>query len=328
MGGHAPPSPSQEKLLEDSYSPVMLAKAVKNNKEQELLRAAHVRAVPISSPSSRRGVGGGSFGCCSPPHAPARCQWAVPRFGTRWLSSSTCCGWRRWCRRGRWTSFWVPATSMPSDGQCCPPTAAPGGCQHRVAGTSLASPPPAAFQGPAAQPRAQLRVHLRQRAQRSARPLQVWGQGLGMRSCRGVPGTMAGALTPLPSPAHPTPANGRCRWMRCTCRTPAGSTCAYPTPSPRPTVPLSWLRPALQESGPLLMSPFAGMAPQTSRGPCTGAPRPHSRRCWHHGAIPAMELGLLPEAEAGCAGGGSTGTSVQHHAQHPRAALRKPTPAC
>uniref|UniRef100_A0A8C8E9D9 Xaa-Pro aminopeptidase 2 n=1 Tax=Otus sunia TaxID=257818 RepID=A0A8C8E9D9_9STRI len=33
----------QEKLLEDSYSPVMLAKAVKNPKEQELLRAAHVR---------------------------------------------------------------------------------------------------------------------------------------------------------------------------------------------------------------------------------------------------------------------------------------------
>ncbi|XP_071613905.1 xaa-Pro aminopeptidase 2 isoform X2 [Heliangelus exortis] len=33
----------QEKLLEDSYSPVMLAKAVKNKKEQELLRAAHVR---------------------------------------------------------------------------------------------------------------------------------------------------------------------------------------------------------------------------------------------------------------------------------------------
>uniref|UniRef100_A0A8C0ARL8 X-prolyl aminopeptidase 2 n=1 Tax=Buteo japonicus TaxID=224669 RepID=A0A8C0ARL8_9AVES len=32
-----------EKLLEDSYSPVMLAKAVKNAKEQELLRAAHVR---------------------------------------------------------------------------------------------------------------------------------------------------------------------------------------------------------------------------------------------------------------------------------------------
>lgn len=33
----------QEKLLEDSYSPVMLAKAVKNAKEQDLLRAAHVR---------------------------------------------------------------------------------------------------------------------------------------------------------------------------------------------------------------------------------------------------------------------------------------------
>ncbi|XP_062441047.1 xaa-Pro aminopeptidase 2 [Rhea pennata] len=33
----------QEKLLEDSYSPVMIAKAVKNAKEQELLRAAHVR---------------------------------------------------------------------------------------------------------------------------------------------------------------------------------------------------------------------------------------------------------------------------------------------
>ncbi|NXJ86151.1 XPP2 aminopeptidase, partial [Trogon melanurus] len=33
----------QEKLLEDSYSPVMLAKALKNAKEQELLRAAHVR---------------------------------------------------------------------------------------------------------------------------------------------------------------------------------------------------------------------------------------------------------------------------------------------
>ncbi|NXN58598.1 XPP2 aminopeptidase, partial [Rynchops niger] len=33
----------QEKLLEDSYSPVMMAKAVKNAKEQELLRAAHLR---------------------------------------------------------------------------------------------------------------------------------------------------------------------------------------------------------------------------------------------------------------------------------------------
>ncbi|NXK24046.1 XPP2 aminopeptidase, partial [Arenaria interpres] len=33
----------EEKLLEDSYSPVMTAKAVKNTKEQELLQAAHVR---------------------------------------------------------------------------------------------------------------------------------------------------------------------------------------------------------------------------------------------------------------------------------------------
>ncbi|NXX99384.1 XPP2 aminopeptidase, partial [Centropus bengalensis] len=33
----------QEKLLADSYSPVMLAKAVKNSREQEMLRAAHVR---------------------------------------------------------------------------------------------------------------------------------------------------------------------------------------------------------------------------------------------------------------------------------------------
>ncbi|NWX91035.1 XPP2 aminopeptidase, partial [Nothoprocta pentlandii] len=33
----------EEKLLEESYSPVMTAKAVKNAKEQELLRAAHVR---------------------------------------------------------------------------------------------------------------------------------------------------------------------------------------------------------------------------------------------------------------------------------------------
>ncbi|XP_017938744.3 xaa-Pro aminopeptidase 2 [Manacus vitellinus] len=33
----------QEKLLEESYSPVMTAKAVKNAQEQELLRAAHVR---------------------------------------------------------------------------------------------------------------------------------------------------------------------------------------------------------------------------------------------------------------------------------------------
>uniref|UniRef100_A0A8C3V5S8 X-prolyl aminopeptidase 2 n=1 Tax=Catharus ustulatus TaxID=91951 RepID=A0A8C3V5S8_CATUS len=35
--------PSQEKLLEENYSPVMTAKAVKNAHEQEMLRAAHVR---------------------------------------------------------------------------------------------------------------------------------------------------------------------------------------------------------------------------------------------------------------------------------------------
>ncbi|KAH0631020.1 hypothetical protein JD844_004483 [Phrynosoma platyrhinos] len=33
----------QEKCLEEDYSPVMITKAVKNSKEQELLRAAHVR---------------------------------------------------------------------------------------------------------------------------------------------------------------------------------------------------------------------------------------------------------------------------------------------
>lgn len=49
-------SPVQEKLLEDSYSPVMLAKAVKNAKEQELLRAAHVRLCPSPSASSSGGT--------------------------------------------------------------------------------------------------------------------------------------------------------------------------------------------------------------------------------------------------------------------------------
>lgn len=33
----------QEKLVADSYSPVMITKAVKNSKEQDLLRASHVR---------------------------------------------------------------------------------------------------------------------------------------------------------------------------------------------------------------------------------------------------------------------------------------------
>ncbi|NXD72267.1 XPP2 aminopeptidase, partial [Eolophus roseicapillus] len=52
----------QEKLLEDSYSPVMLAKAVKNTREQDLLRAAHVRAVPIPAAPRR----GGGCGCPCP----------------------------------------------------------------------------------------------------------------------------------------------------------------------------------------------------------------------------------------------------------------------
>lgn len=62
--GCATPSlPLQEKLLEDSYSPVMLAKAVKNAKEQELLRAAHVRAVPVPADLSRSGVQLAEAGC-------------------------------------------------------------------------------------------------------------------------------------------------------------------------------------------------------------------------------------------------------------------------
>uniref|UniRef100_A0A8C3MP98 Xaa-Pro aminopeptidase 2 n=1 Tax=Geospiza parvula TaxID=87175 RepID=A0A8C3MP98_GEOPR len=45
----------QEKLLEESYSPVMMAKAVKNTHEQEMLRAAHVRADPIPTVPCRLG---------------------------------------------------------------------------------------------------------------------------------------------------------------------------------------------------------------------------------------------------------------------------------
>lgn len=67
-----PPSlPLQEKLLESSYSPVMLAKAVKNAKEQELLRAAHVRASPVPAAPSRGGGRLGEVGCrCPPPLMP------------------------------------------------------------------------------------------------------------------------------------------------------------------------------------------------------------------------------------------------------------------
>ncbi|XP_033920219.1 xaa-Pro aminopeptidase 2 isoform X1 [Melopsittacus undulatus] len=52
----------QEKLLADRYSPVMLAKAVKNTREQDLLRAAHVRAVPVPAAPRR----GGGSGCQCP----------------------------------------------------------------------------------------------------------------------------------------------------------------------------------------------------------------------------------------------------------------------
>lgn len=206
----------------------------------------------------------------------------------------------------------------------CPPTvsaAAPGeggGAQGaRDPPRHLSLSPLAAFQGPAAQPRAQLRVHLRQRAQRGARPLQVWGRGLGMRSWRG---SRVPATPPFSSPAHPTPPEGSCRWMRCTWRTPAGSTCAYPTPCPRPT-----LRPALQDLG--LTSPLL--------------------QGWHHGHHTDRALGHAdPAAEgAGTTGPsqprswgcgrrldalrGGTGTSPLHHAQPPpRATFRKPTPAC
>lgn len=50
-------------------------------------------------------------------------RWATPSSGTPWLSSSTCCGWRRWSRRGRWTSFQGHSTSTCSAGQCCRPRA-------------------------------------------------------------------------------------------------------------------------------------------------------------------------------------------------------------
>lgn len=55
--------PSQEKLLEESYSPVMMAKAVKNAHEQEMLRAAHVRAVPLPKVPCRTGGRPEEAGC-------------------------------------------------------------------------------------------------------------------------------------------------------------------------------------------------------------------------------------------------------------------------
>lgn len=141
--------------------------------------------------------------------------------------------------------------------------------------------------------------------------------GWGMRSWRG---SRVPATPPFSFPAHPTPPEGSCRWMRCTWRTPAGSTCAYPTPCPRPT-----LRPALQDLG--LTSPLL--------------------QGWHHGHHTDRALGHAdPAAEgAGTTGPsqprswgcgrrldalrGGTGTSPLHHAQPPpRATFRKPTPAC
>lgn len=282
-GGRAPQAaPSQEKLLEDSYSPVMLAKAVKNSKEQELLRAAHVRAVPSSSPPGRRFFGGG-----------ADADGAVPRSGTRWPSSSTCCGWSRRCRRGRWTSFWVPATSMPSDGQCRRTWGGGGAQGARDPPRHLSLSPLAAFQGPAAQPRAQLRVHLRQRAQCGARPLQVWGRGLGDTELEGVPGTSNPPLL-LPSPSNTTRRKLSVDEMYLADTGGQYLCVSHPLPPSHPA-------PSPVGFG-AHVPPSAGMAPRTSHGPCTGARRPRCRRCWHHGAVPATELGLWPEA--GCVEGG------------------------
>lgn len=76
------------------------------------------KAVPIPSASCSGGDGDTS-----------RYHGAAHRFGMRWLSSNTCCGWRRWCHKGWWMSFRVPATSMPSAGWCLPGGAAGMGQQ-------------------------------------------------------------------------------------------------------------------------------------------------------------------------------------------------------
>ncbi|KAI6078398.1 Xaa-Pro aminopeptidase 2 [Aix galericulata] len=208
----------QEKLLEDSYSPVMLAKAVKNSKEQELLRAAHVRAVPTSSPTGRRVLGRVLM---PTGRAQVRDAVAVIQY-LLWLEQTV--------PQGQVDEF-LGARHIDALRWSVPPHPGRGGAAQgaRDPPSHLSLSPLAAFQGPAAQPRAQLRVHLRQRAQRGARPLQVWGRGLGMWSWRG---SRVPAPPPFSSPAHPTPPEGSCRWMRCTWRTPAGSTCAYPTPYP------------------------------------------------------------------------------------------------
>lgn len=186
--------PSQEKLLEENYSPVMMAKAVKNAHEQEILRAAHVRAVPLPTVLCRLGANQRKQGADAPSPVPP----GTPRSGTRWPSSSTCCGWRRQSHRGRWTSFWGLSTSMHFAGQCWPPSLP---CPAKGSRGPPAPPClPAAFQGPGAQPRAQLPVHLGQRAQRGAGPLQVWlGQCWAVGRGRWAMGSWERALTPLPS---------------------------------------------------------------------------------------------------------------------------------
>lgn len=110
--------PSQEKLLEEKYSPVMITKAVKNAREQEMLRAAHVRSVPLPTVPCR--MGGEQRKEVSPPDVPSPLPPGSPRSGMPWLLSSTCCGWRRQSHRGRWMSFRGLSTSMHFAGQCLP----------------------------------------------------------------------------------------------------------------------------------------------------------------------------------------------------------------
>lgn len=183
----------------------MMAKAVKNAHEQEMLRAAHVRAVSVPTVPCRIGGRAEEAGCSRRPALSLR----TPRSATRWPSSSTCSGWRGQSRRGRWTSFRGLSASMHFAGQCCPPgLPCPGKGNREPSAPSFL---PAAFQGPGAQPWAQLRVHLSQRAQRSAGSLQVgleqrWAVGRGRWALgRGqwAMGSWERALTPLPrSPSN------------------------------------------------------------------------------------------------------------------------------
>lgn len=84
----------------------------------------------------------------------------------------------------RW-SVLPPGPALPREGQPGAPS------------TSL---PPAAFQGPGAQPWAQLPVYLGQRAQRSAGSLQVWlGQWWAVGRAWWAMGSWERDLIPLPS---------------------------------------------------------------------------------------------------------------------------------